>query len=353
MTKWNLSFRVLCLLCILISSCACKPDKSINPNPDNGTGTTTRPASLGYVGQIEDVQTPTTAGTVLMGGSTDVDAAMRWMIARSGGGNVVILRATGTDAYNSYIYNLGKVASVETLKIDSRDLANQDAVAHIIRGAEMLFIAGGDQSHYMQYWKGTKVQEAIQYLLTEKKVPVGGTSAGCAILGGFYYSGEHGSVVSSEALANPFHERITIYGSDFLRPAYLEQVITDQHFSQRDRLGRQVVFLARALQMSDQSVQGIAVDEKTAVCIDANGKATVLGAHQAFFLKSDRRFLPETCEAGKPLYWDRDQKALSVYCIQASVTGAGSFDVKTFDFAQASGGTSEFWWVNQGVLNRK
>jgi cyanophycinase len=122
-----------------------------------------RPASLGIVGDAADVTKKVNGGVVLMGGGTDVQAAFKWMIERSGGGDVVIIRASGTNAYNPFVYGLGKVNSVETLKIDSRDLANNDTVVNIIRNAEMLFIAGGDQSNYMKYWKGTKTQDAINY----------------------------------------------------------------------------------------------------------------------------------------------------------------------------------------------
>src|ERR1700712_3789411 len=108
---------------------------------------------MGIIGDTADVKTPTRGGSVLMGGGKDVDAAFKWMINRSGGGDVVIIRASGTAAYNPYIFGLGKVNSVETLKIDSRELANNDTVVRIIRNAEMLFIAGGDQSNYMKYWK--------------------------------------------------------------------------------------------------------------------------------------------------------------------------------------------------------
>src|SRR5690606_41635423 len=90
---------------------------------------------------------------------------------RSGGGDVVIIRASGTDAYNAYVNKLGKVNSVETLKIDSRKLADDERVARIIRNAEMLFIAGGDQADYVGYGKDAKTMQAIDYLLTEKKVP--------------------------------------------------------------------------------------------------------------------------------------------------------------------------------------
>src|SRR5215212_9087125 len=75
------------------------------------------------VGNQNDVTKTTTAGTVLMGGGTDVDAAFQWMIGKSGGGDFVVIRATGTDAYNPYIYGLGTVDSVETLIIKTRTAA--------------------------------------------------------------------------------------------------------------------------------------------------------------------------------------------------------------------------------------
>src|SRR5699024_10200252 len=133
--------------------------------------------------------------------------------------------------------------SVETLLIDSRAAANDDRVVETIENAEALFIAGGDQSDYMNFWRGTKTQDAINYLMNEKKVPVGGTSAGAAILGRLYYSGENGSVTSDAALANPYNTRMTLYANDFLATPYLNNLIADQHFSQRNREGRLVAFL--------------------------------------------------------------------------------------------------------------
>ena len=58
------------------------------------------------VGNPNDTSTSTTPGTVLMGGGTDVDAAFQWMCQRSGGGDFLVIRATGTDAYNPYIQAL-------------------------------------------------------------------------------------------------------------------------------------------------------------------------------------------------------------------------------------------------------
>src|SRR5690349_15264404 len=59
-----------------------------------------RPASIGIVGDTSNINTAVDGGVVLMGGGKDVDAAFQWMMGRSGGGDVVIIRASGTDAYN-------------------------------------------------------------------------------------------------------------------------------------------------------------------------------------------------------------------------------------------------------------
>ncbi len=273
------------LTLLLFGFVACSKEKK---RVDNSTGTDgpggagaviIRPASLGVVGDTANVEAITSAGTVLMGGGTDLDAAFKWMIERSGGGDVVILRASGSTGYYSYVFGLGKVNSVETLKIDNRELANNDDVVKIIRNAEMLFIAVGDQSDYMNYWRGTKTQDAINYLLNVKKVPIGCTSAGCAILSGFYYSGEKGSVVPAEALTNPYDSKITLYNNDFLNPPFLQNVVTDQHYLARRREGRHVAFIGRILKDFNKSVLGIAADERTAVCIDDKGKAKVFGSN--------------------------------------------------------------------------
>ncbi|WP_165852022.1 cyanophycinase [Mucilaginibacter terrenus] len=307
-------------------------------------------ARLGFIGDTTDAVTPTHGGIVMMGGGKDVDEAFKWMIARSGGGDVVVLRASGTSAYNPYLYELGEVNSVQTLNINSRDIANNDTIATVIRNAEMLFIAGGDQSNYMKYWRGTKTMDAINYLLNTKRVPVGGTSAGCAILGGIYYSGELASLTSDSALANPYNRLLTLYKHDFLTAPYLQDVITDQHYLTRSRQGRHVAFLSRILQDWHIAAKGIAADERTAVCIDENGQAIVVGSSKAYFLITDLSNPAEVCKPNTALVWNREHRAIKVYQIQATPEGSGSFDVNSFDESKAKGGTWQWWWVEGGKL---
>ena len=311
-----------------------------------------RPSSLGIICDTADVITVTKPGVVLMGGGKDVDGAFKCMIEKSGGGNVVVIRASGTNAYNNYIYDLGKVSSVETLKIDSRELANNDTIARMIRNAEMLWIAGGDQSNYMRYWRGTKTADAINYLINKKKVPVGGTSAGCAILGQMYYSGEGGSAVSTEVLADPYHKNVTLYKHDFLKVPYLKNVITDQHYVARSRQGRHIVFLSRIITDWGIRARGIAADERTAVCIDGKGNATVIGTSKAYFINPYHNKKPEVAEAGKPLHWAAGNKALKVYEIVGTPEGNGKFNVRKFKPGKASGGKWYWWWVENGTFKQ-
>ncbi|NML41539.1 cyanophycinase [Chitinophaga sp. G-6-1-13] len=312
-----------------------------------------RPASIGIVGDTADVIKPVTAGVALIGGGGNVDGAFRWMIARSGGGDVVVLTASANAGYNVDIDSLGKVNSVETLNITSRELANNDTVARIIRNAEMLFIAGGDQSRYMNNWRGTKTAEAINYLLTEKGVPVGGTSAGCAVLSGLYYSGEGGSAVSDSVLANPYDTLVKVYNNDFLHAPYLSGTISDQHYVKRGRQGRHVTFMSRIITDYGIFPMGIAPDEKTAVCIDEQGVATVFGVSKAYFIQTDSSKKPELCVKGQPLQWNCNGQALKVYEIPASATGNGRFPLSVNDTTAASGGTWYWWWVENGVLKTK
>ena len=64
-----------------------------------------------------------------MGGGSDLDEAFRWLCQRAGGGDLLVLRATGDDEYNPYIQGLCHLNSVATLVIPSREAALDPFVA--------------------------------------------------------------------------------------------------------------------------------------------------------------------------------------------------------------------------------
>ncbi|HST09945.1 MAG TPA: cyanophycinase [Terriglobales bacterium] len=254
-------------------------------------------------GNPNDVQTKTQAGFALMGGGDDLDEAFKWMCQRAGGGDFVVLRASGDEDYNPYIQGLCKLNSVATLILTSRDAAKDPFVAETIRHAEAVFIAGGDQAHYINWWMDTPVQQALNEAI-QRGVPIGGTSAGLAVQGEFVYSAQGDApddkdLNSPQTLANPFHPRVTIVHA-FLKTPLLKNTITDTHFAARDRMGRSLVFMARILQDGRaREVRDIAVDERTSVLLDPDGGSIVVGAGHAYFMASTKA--PNVCKAGAPL----------------------------------------------------
>jgi len=167
------------------------------------------------------------------------------------------------------------VTSVQTLVFDSRKAADDPAVLRVVRGADAIFIAGGDQSRYIRFWKGTELNQVLNEHVAAGK-PIGGTSAGLAILGGYSYGAlDGGSVNSPAALSDPMGSKVTM-DQDFLTMPYLSNVVTDTHFAKRERLGRLIVFVARAAQEKGQDdIVGIGVDEDTALCVEADGRGRV------------------------------------------------------------------------------
>jgi len=311
------------------------------------------------VGDTADVApTHYVGGIVLAGGGPDNDEAMRWMLWRAAGGDVVVLRASGSNGYNDYFYSqLGvPVNSVETIRFNSAQAAYDPYVIRQIRNAELVFIAGGDQYLYYQYWKDTPVEEALNYLLLEKKVTIGGTSAGMAILGQAYYTPSGGSLTSVQALANPFHPNFERLGNGgFLQTPFLAQTITDTHYDQRERAGRHFAFLARLAAEYGQPFYGIACNEYTVVCIDTAGKAVVYGDYPnyndyAYFLKTNcqQPFEPEVLQPNTPLTWDRQQAAVIAYAVPGTPSGTHSFRLDHWN--AGAGGNWQHWYATEGVF---
>ena len=262
---------------------------------------------------------PRAPSTVLLGGGPDVDDAFRWMISQSGGGDFVVLRATGADGYNAYVYGLGTVDSIETLVVKSRSAAADPFVIDRVDRAEAVFIAGGDQADYINLWKGTPLQAAIDRAIA-RNVPIGGTSAGLAVLGQFDFAALNGTIDSARALGNPYDKRVTL-DQGFLTGSGLSGVIADAHLDTRDRMGRLVTFLARMVNGADgwlppSAAGGIGLDVETALVI-VNGTATRLGVGSAYFLRPT--IAPTVCAPKQPLTFRN--------VMVERLSGAGSFDL--------------------------
>jgi len=311
-----------------------------------------------FTGDVEDAVVSPLGGTCMMGGATEHVDAMKWFLERSGGGDILVIRASGSDGYNDYLFSdLGiSVNSVETIVFHNAQAATDSYVLEQIANAEAIWMAGGDQWNYVDYWRDNQVSQIINENIASKNIVIGGTSAGMAVLGGIYFSAEFGTITSTTALQNPYNNAITISNDPFFNVPFLENTITDTHYDDPDRRGRHITFLARAVKDWGVNAKGIACDEYTSVCIDTDGKAYAFGDfpnydENVYFLQVNcvAPNEPELCEAGDNLNWVRNNQAIKVYHIQAETTGSKYFDLNNWE--EGSGGIWENWFIDNGILN--
>lgn len=214
-------------------------------------------------------------GLLLMGGGDRNFDAMRWFMKQAGNGHIVVLRASQAGEIGEEFFNeVGGIKSVETFVFNDREAATDARILAALKRADGIFIAGGDQSRYVRFWRGTPVAEALDAHVRAGK-PLGGTSAGLAMQGEYLYGAmDGGSLISPRALADPLGPDNTIE-TGFLNLALLKGVVTDSHFSERNRLGRLIAFVAKGEAMAGRPLIGLGVDEDAAVAVDGNGRARV------------------------------------------------------------------------------
>ena len=163
-------------------------------------------------GNPSDLITKPNGGICLMGGSSENDEAMKWFLQRANGGDVLVLRASGSDGYNNYMFSeLGiNLNSVETIVFHDSTASNERDIHRKIQQAEAIWLAGGDQWDYVSYWRNTPIDSLINEGIQNRNIVIGGTSAGMAVMGGYYFSAKNNTITSQEALANPYHLSVTV-----------------------------------------------------------------------------------------------------------------------------------------------
>ena len=214
-------------------------------------------------------------GLLLMGGGDRNFEALRWFMGKAGNGHIVVLRASQAGEIGEEFYNeVGGIQSVETFVFTDREQAGDAKILAALKRADGIFLAGGDQSRYVRWWRGTPVAEALDAHVRAGK-PLGGTSAGLAMLGEYLYGAmDGGSQISPRALADPLGDDNTIE-TGFLHLELLKGVITDTHFSERSRLGRLIAFVAKGEALAGRALIGLGVDEDAAVAVEGNGSSRV------------------------------------------------------------------------------
>ena len=161
--------------------------------------------------------------------------------------------------YRGLFLDLG-ASAVDVLDFQKRADAERQDWLDALNGATGIFLTGGNQLRLSTILGGTPVAQQIRRL-NARGVPVAGTSAGAAFVS------EHMIAFGREG-ATPYAGQVTLAPGLGLT----NRVIVDQHFRQRDRLGR----LMTALAYNPFAI-GVGLDEDTAAFIGPDNRIEVVG----------------------------------------------------------------------------
>ena len=165
----------------------------------------------------------------------------------------------GTD-YSEIFLNLG-IGRVEQLPINTRKDCDNLEFTKILDRATGVFLTGGNQLRLSTILGGTLIVQTIRRR-NAAGVPVAGTSAGASIMS------EH-MVAGGEGNMSPTNKGVSLAPGMGLT----NTVIIDQHFTQRNRLGR----LLSATSYNPFLI-GLGIDEDTAAFIGPHNILEVVGS---------------------------------------------------------------------------
>jgi len=162
--------------------------------------------------------------------------------------------------YERIFKDLG-ARGVRIFPLESRREADDAEETEDIKEASGIFLTGGNQLRLSTLLGGTATARAIRRA-NAAGVPVSGTSAGAAFVS------EHMIAFGDEG-PTPRAAMVTLVPGLGLT----NRVVIDQHFRQRDRLGR----LLTALAYNPFAI-GLGLDENTAAFLDADNVLEVMGS---------------------------------------------------------------------------
>lgn len=229
----------------------------------------------------------TKRGTLyLLGGGDEAynswsDQLFQKIVDLNNKGTIAILNDEDDQNWMSEYFSSLGMKKADTFLITSRKQAEDAAIYQELTKYDALFLEGGHQQHYYDYWKGTPVEQAIFHFYHSGKL-IAGTSAGAMILSEVCFLSKNGRVHPDVLFHNPFLQSVTLE-DDFLN--IIPGTIIDTHFSERGRLVRLVPLMARSAIQKGKSVLGIGIDEETALIIDPNLIGEVYGNRTTTFLK--------------------------------------------------------------------
>jgi len=206
---------------------------------------------------------------IAIGGAMDLEEPLifKEFIRRAGGTKariVVLPQASGLkDTGDEYVHTFMDLGvKRKPISLEFRSRVDADLPQHLkaVHNASAVFIAGGTQMRLSSLIGGTKLESEL-HKAYQRGAVISGTSAGTAILS---------KVMLAYGKSGPTpRERIAQFSQGF---GFTDKIVFDQHFRQRDRLGRLAYAVA-----THPGLLGVGVDENTAAIVEDDTKISVIG----------------------------------------------------------------------------
>ena len=217
------------------------------------------------------VNEPHTGHLVIVGGNENRNSEMAILerfaaVAGGSDASIFVLTAASNmhdDVWSTYKRAFTKlgVRHLTTSNIKNREDACDEATAAQVFQADGIFMTGGDQKRLMALIGGTRIDHAMHRALRERGACIGGTSAGA-------------SAMSEHMLFKGTKDLLPHMGSVHMGAGLglVRRVIIDQHFSERQRLGRLLSAVAQ-----NPYLLGAGIDENTALIVRPGHGIEVIG----------------------------------------------------------------------------
>ncbi|BDR65887.1 cyanophycinase [Clostridium tetani] len=159
------------------------------------------------------------------------------------------------------------VKKVSILQVKEREDAFKLENINLINNASAVFFTGGDQLRITSMIGGTPLYKAIHKSYKNGCIYIG-TSAGASVM-------SDTMIVSGPNDESP--RKYTLKMAPGL--GLIKDVIIDQHFAQRGRIGRLLVAIAQ-----NPQIIGIGIDEDTAIIVNDKASFRVIGSGAVYIL---------------------------------------------------------------------
>ena len=212
-----------------------------------------------------------TAGPVMVIGGAEDKLRHKAILSRfakfaaGADGHVVVISTASslgeeaTERYRELFADLG-IGRVSGLRPEERTEANDAGAAKLLAEATGVFLTGGNQSRLTQVIGGTKLAAGL-LLAHDRGAVLAGTSAGASAMASHM-------VAFGQSGPTPKNRMVQLSAG----LGILQDVVIDQHFEQRGRVGRLLALVAQS-----PSLLGIGVDEDTCAIVHADRTLHVMG----------------------------------------------------------------------------